>query len=109
VCGGVAADPLLVQDSDGEHLTRTVEKDILSTIHAIRNKDPKIYDPKHQFYHSDGSPHAKFTAPFFSRATSLPPLAGEEADDADAANKKAKKKKPYQLKDFLRDQILDGV
>ena len=35
------------------------------------------------------------------------PLADDE-DDEDAAEKKAKKKKPYQLKDFLRDQVLEG-
>ena len=34
----------------------------------------------------------------------------EDDDDEDAvADKKAKKKKPYHLKDFLRDQVLDGT
>jgi len=42
-------------DSDGEHLTQNVEIDILKTIQAIREKDPKIYDPQHNFFNSDGA------------------------------------------------------
>ena len=53
------------EDSDGEQLTQKVEVDILKTLHAIRTKDPKIYDSKHNFFNSDGdSTHTAVTCFF---------------------------------------------
>ena len=42
------------EDEDGDLLTSKTQSDILHTIHAIRNKDPKIYDAGHKFFDSDG-------------------------------------------------------
>ena len=103
-----------MQDEDGELLTGNVQKDILQTIHAIRTKDPKIYDTSHQFFNSGVAafPCAR-TADASSISAnnlikSLRCADDEEENDDDDEEKSRKKKKPYHLKDFLRDQVLEG-
>eukprot|EP01029_Cantina_marsupialis_P018167 TRINITY_DN4146_c0_g1_i1.p1 TRINITY_DN4146_c0_g1~~TRINITY_DN4146_c0_g1_i1.p1 ORF type:complete len:611 (+),score=328.22 TRINITY_DN4146_c0_g1_i1:34-1866(+) len=38
------------EDEDGGHLTAALQANVLETLHMIKTKDPKIYDPKNKFF-----------------------------------------------------------
>jgi protein KRI1 len=40
-------------EDEGELLTKAIDKGILKTIHAIRKKDPAIYNPEKQFFEDE--------------------------------------------------------
>ncbi|KAI2788799.1 hypothetical protein POX_e06820 [Penicillium oxalicum] len=71
------------EDDDGELVTEAVDAEIMATLKAIREKDPRVYDANATFY------------------TQL---------DDDAANApKEKKEKPITLRDYHRENLLNGV
>ena len=76
------------EDDDAEALTDRLEKEWLQTLSALKRKDPKIYDK---------------SAKFFDRTSD-----SEASDDSNRKYKKtSKKEKPYLLKDYERDLIVE--
>eukprot|EP00127_Corallochytrium_limacisporum_P007141 Clim_evm14s243 gene=Clim_evmTU14s243 len=75
------------EDSDAEELTPTVEKNILKTIAALKNKDPRIYDPQYSFFEEKDME--------------------DEDSKVDGLKKKTKQKeaKPMYLKDYERKRL----
>ena len=73
------------EDEDGALLTTRLDIDILKTIHAIRTKDPKIYNPQVQFFHGESY----------------------DDDNDDERKQPSKPKKRYQ--DVVREQILEQM
>lgn len=70
------------EDDDAELATADLDGEILDTLQAIKNKDPRVYDAKVKFYRDF---------------------------DADAtANGVAKKEKPMYLQDYHRQNLLAG-
>jgi protein KRI1 len=78
------------EDEDGALLTTRLDVDILKTIHAIRTKDPKIYNPNVQFFHEEEGESDK-----------------EDDTDAKVQSRPSKPKKRYQ--DIVREQILEKM
>ena len=73
------------EDEEGHLLTTALDVDILKTIHALRTKDERIYDPNTRFFsHED-----------------------EESNEDDDDKKPAAKPKRY--KDVLREQVLEQM
>ncbi|OOQ91350.1 ribosome biogenesis protein Kri1 [Penicillium brasilianum] len=70
------------EDDDGELATEVVDAEIMATLKAIREKDPRVYDANATFY------------------TKL-----DEDDEAP----KEKKEKPMTLHDYHRQNLLKGV
>eukprot|EP00656_Telonema_subtile_P040023 TRINITY_DN4509_c0_g1_i4.p1 TRINITY_DN4509_c0_g1~~TRINITY_DN4509_c0_g1_i4.p1 ORF type:complete len:477 (-),score=175.98 TRINITY_DN4509_c0_g1_i4:484-1914(-) len=70
------------EDSDGDVLTAQLDLQIADTLKAIRQRDPKIYDSTHAFFGEDD----------------------EDEDDEETQ----KKRKPYNVADHLRDEVLHG-
>ncbi|ORY69879.1 KRI1-like family C-terminal-domain-containing protein [Pseudomassariella vexata] len=73
------------EDEEGVLATEELDAQLNATLQAIRNKDPRIYDPNAQFY-----------API-----------DDEADD-DEPPMKSKKEKTITLKDYHRERIMRG-
>lgn len=71
------------EDDAGELVTEALDSEIFATLNAIRSKDPKVYDPKVNFY---------------------TPIEQEEA----APTNGAKKEKPLFLRDYHRETLLNG-
>jgi protein KRI1 len=71
------------EDDEGFLATEDLDKQISATLHALRSKDPRVYDEKVTFY-----------API------------EEDGSADA--EKANTEKPMYLKDYHRENLLNG-
>lgn len=61
--------------------------DILETIKAIRSKDPRVYDGQTRFFK---------------------PAPGSDEEDEDDEPEKKKKEKPMYLKDYHRENLLNG-
>ncbi|KAJ5364112.1 uncharacterized protein N7496_009825 [Penicillium cataractarum] len=70
------------EDDDGELATEAVDAEIIATLKAIREKDPRVYDANATFY--------------------------TEVDE-DAEAPKVKKEKPMTLHDYHRENLLKGV
>ena len=71
------------EDDVGELATEALDSEIFATLNAIRSKDPKVYDPKINFYtpiDKDGSEQTKST----------------------------QKEKPMYLRDYHREALLNG-
>ncbi|KAL9950487.1 hypothetical protein ACROYT_G042985 [Oculina patagonica] len=73
------------EDEDARELTSQKEKDFLTVLSMIKNKDPKIYNKESKFYHED------------EKSTS------SEEDDKEHG----KPKKPMFLKDYERKELLE--
>ena len=71
------------EDDAGELVTEALDSEIFATLNAIRSKDPKVYDPKVNFY---------------------TPAEDGEAEDS----KDTKKAKPMFLRDYHREVLLNG-
>ncbi|KPI44435.1 Protein kri1 [Cyphellophora attinorum] len=70
-------------EDEGELATAAKDAEIMATIKAIRSKDPRIYDSKATFY--------------------------SQTDDAEQnGDIKAKKEKPLHLRDYHRQNLLNG-
>ncbi|KAF2858271.1 Krr1-domain-containing protein [Piedraia hortae CBS 480.64] len=67
------------EDDDGELATATLDQEIATTLRALREKDPRVYDKKTSFY------------------TSFEPGAAGPA-----------KEKPMHLRDYHRENLLNG-
>jgi protein KRI1 len=76
------------EDEDGALLTTRLDVDILKTIHAIRTRDPKIYNPNVQFFHEEEKD-------------------SEEDSDEKDQSLPSKPKKRYQ--DVVREQIIQKM
>ncbi|KAL3868697.1 hypothetical protein ACJMK2_041474 [Sinanodonta woodiana] len=76
------------EDEDAEALTDKLEKEWLSTLVALKRKDPKIYQKDFKFYHESENED-------------------EESSDSDKKKKKSKKEKPLYLKDYERKVLLE--
>ena len=79
------------EDEDAEALTNKLEKEWLQTLSALKHRDPKIYDKNTTFYadsssDSEGKNHLKSKS---------------------EGRKSSKKTKPYLLKDYERDLIVE--
>ncbi|XP_033736672.1 protein KRI1 homolog [Pecten maximus] len=74
------------EDENAEALTAQLEKDWLKTLSALKSKDPKIYNDKARFYHSEEED-------------------GEEDDEE--SKPKTKAQKPVFLKDYERKLITE--
>lgn len=70
------------EDDDGELATKAVDAEIMATLKAIREKDPRVYDT---------------TATFYTEI------------DEDGEAPKAKKEKSMTLHDYHRENLLKGV
>ncbi|KAJ7381994.1 KRRI-Interacting protein 1 [Desmophyllum pertusum] len=73
------------EDDDARELTSQKEKDFLSVLSMIKNKDPKIYNKDSNFYHEE------------EKSTS----------SEEGSNEQEKSKKPMFLKDFERKELLE--
>ncbi|KAH9827446.1 protein kri1-like [Teratosphaeria destructans] len=71
------------EDDEAELATADLDAEIMGTLQAIKNKDPRVYDSSVKFYR-DFDP------------------------DQDAANGAAKKEKPMTLQDYHRKNLLAG-
>ena len=71
------------EDDAGELVTEALDSEIFATLNAIRSKDPKVYDPKINFY---------------------TPI----EDDAAEGNEDTKTAKPMFLRDYHREVLLNG-
>ncbi|KAK3577521.1 hypothetical protein CHS0354_026477 [Potamilus streckersoni] len=76
------------EDEDAEALTDKLEKEWLSTLVALKKKDPKIYQKDFKFYHESENED-------------------EDSSDSDRKKKKQKKEKPLYLKDYERKVLLE--
>ena len=72
-------------EDEGDALTPALDLEIMKTIQMIRDKDPRIYDPKSEFYRADVA-------------------AASETQD-----KSSKKPKPLRAKDVIRQQVLEAA
>ncbi|RMD40241.1 hypothetical protein DV735_g4888, partial [Chaetothyriales sp. CBS 134920] len=72
-------------EDEGELDTEAVDAEMMATIAAIRNRDPKIYDPNARFY------------------TAIDDEAG-----VDSPAQQEKKEKPLHLRDYHRQNLLNG-
>lgn len=73
------------EDDEGELATAALDNEIIATLNAIKSKDPRIYDPSAKFY------------------------AEEDENDAAPTVAKEKKEKPMYLRDYHRENLLNGV
>ncbi|OAA38570.1 ribosome biogenesis protein Kri1 [Metarhizium rileyi] len=69
------------EDEDGFLATEDLDAQISATLHAIRNKDPRVYDKDYKFI---------------------------DLPEEDAARSKEKKDEPVFLRDYHREQLLRG-
>ncbi|KAG8414917.1 Ribosome biogenesis protein Kri1 [Metarhizium acridum] len=69
------------EDEDGFLATEDLDAQISATLHAIRNKDPRLYDKNYKFI---------------------------DLPDEDTAGGKEKKEKPVFLRDYHREKLLQG-
>ena len=76
------------EDEDAEALTDKLDNQWLQTLTALKRKDPQIYDKNTKFYDKSSDSDA-----------------GEK--HSNLKNKKIKKEKPYLLKDYERDLIVE--
>ena len=72
------------EDEEGALLTTKLDTNILKTIHALRSKDARIYDPKVRFF-------------------------DDKDGDADDGKEETKKHKPKRYKDVIREQALEQI
>lgn len=72
------------EDDEAELVTEALDSEILATLNAIKSKDPKVYDPDAKFY----------------TTTTL--------DTAAEAQKKEQQSKPMYLRDYHRENLLNG-
>lgn len=79
------SEDLESEDDDAELATEALDAEIAATLAAIRNKDPRVYQPDVTFYHS---------------------IAEEGEGNEDGAEKK--KEKPMTLKDYHTKNLLEG-
>ncbi|KID73259.1 Protein kri1 [Metarhizium brunneum] len=70
------------EDEDGFLATEDLDAQISATLHAIRNKDPRLYDKNYKFI---------------------------DLPDEDTAGTKEKKEKPVFLRDYHREKLLQGA
>jgi len=73
------------EDDEGELATAALDNEIIATLNAIKSKDPRIYDPSAKFYTE------------------------EDENDAAPTAAKEKKEKPMYLRDYHRENLLNGV
>ena len=71
------------EDENGELATEALDTEIQATLNAIRNKDPRVYDKQVTFYSDVG--------------------------EQDAENSNKKKEKPMFLRDYHRQNLLNGI
>ncbi|KAF7712147.1 Uncharacterized protein PECH_004217 [Penicillium ucsense] len=71
------------EDDDGELVTEAVDAEIMATLKAIREKDPRVYDANATFY--------------------------TQADEDAADAPKDKKERPITLRDYHRENLLNGI
>ncbi|KAF2767770.1 Krr1-domain-containing protein [Teratosphaeria nubilosa] len=71
------------EDDDAELATADLDAEIMDTLQAIKNKDPRVYDSSVNFYR-------------------------DFAPEQDATNGTAKKEKPMTLQDYHRKNLLAG-
>ncbi|KAK5946523.1 Kinetochore protein Spc24 [Knufia obscura] len=71
------------EDDEGELATAALDNEIFATLNAIRSKDPRVYDESATFY--------------------------TEIDENDPTSVKEKKEKPVYLRDYHRENLLNGV
>ena len=74
------------EDDAGELATEALDSEIFATLSAIRSKDPRVYDKEATFY------------------TQIDDVDSEQGDRATA-----KKEKPVFLRDYHRQNLLNGV
>lgn len=77
------------EDEDAELLTDKLDVDIVKTINALRNKDPRIYDRKQRFFQEEPD--------------------GDEGVDEDESDDEQSKKREKRFKDILREQVLEKI
>ncbi|KAH0594916.1 hypothetical protein MHUMG1_07214 [Metarhizium humberi] len=70
------------EDEDGFLATEDLDAQISATLHAIRNKDPRLYDKNYKFI---------------------------DLPDEDTVGTKEKKEKPVFLRDYHREKLLQGA
>lgn len=73
------------EDEDARELTSQKEKDFLTVLSMIKNKDPKIYEKDSNFYHEDEN----------------------SSSSGGSSKEQNKSKKPMFLKDFERKELLE--
>ncbi|KAI0115130.1 Krr1-domain-containing protein [Daldinia grandis] len=73
------------EDENGFLATEDLDAEISATLHAIKNRDPRVYDGKTKFYRSI-----------------------DESATAEDVTAKQKKEKPIFLQDYHREKILRG-
>ena len=71
------------EDDDAEFATQDVDDEIMATLQAIKNKDPRLYDQNAKFYH-------------------------DFEVDAEGVKVKKDKEKPMYLQDYHRQNLLAG-
>jgi len=71
------------EDDVGELATAALDNEIFATLNAIKSKDPRVYDASSTFY--------------------------TELEENDSAVAKEKKDKPMYLRDYHRENLLNGV
>lgn len=71
------------EDDDGDFATKDVDEEIMATLHAIKSKDPRVYDTNVKFYKD---------------------FVADEAGVADGSHKE----KPLYLQDYHRRNLLNG-
>jgi len=81
------------EDEDAELLTPNLDRDILKTINALRNKDETIYNSNVRFFSGSGNDDDD----------------DDEKEDGEANKKKAKRPKVKRAKDVIREQILEQM
>ncbi|KIX04685.1 uncharacterized protein Z518_05555 [Rhinocladiella mackenziei CBS 650.93] len=69
-------------EDEGELATETLDSEIMATIHAIRSKDPRVYDKSTKFY--------------------------TEGEENGSPQSKTRKEKPMHLQDYHRQNLLNG-
>lgn len=74
------------EDDAGELATEALDSEILATLNAIRSKDPRVYDQQSTFYTEIG-----------------------EGRSQQGGQSSAKKEKPLFLRDYHRENLLNGV
>lgn len=71
------------EEDEGELATEALDSEIIATINAIKTKDPRVYDTSVKFY--------------------------TDADSEAGATSKVAKEKPMHLRDYHRQNLLNGV
>ncbi|CAH3168094.1 unnamed protein product [Porites lobata] len=74
------------EDDDARELTSQKEKDFLTVLSLIKNRDPKIYEKDSNFYHEE---------------------AVEKSSSEEDSKDQSKSTKPMYLKDFERKELLE--